>query len=141
MQTIPGVCEIVEKYGENVLLILDDLMFVASRHKDNLIKLNEYAIKDCHHQNISLIFICQDMMFCNEKFCHLRSNSLYQVVFDNKGDCRNLFSVFMNRKFSKKYFTKLTDEAYQKSYDYLVFDNDPRNHDNTRVRMGIFPDE
>lgn len=69
-------------------------MFVASCDKDNLIKINKYAMKECHHQNVSLIFVCQDM-FCNEKFRQLRSNSLYQVVFD-KGDCRNLFSVFMN---------------------------------------------
>ena len=140
-KTIPGVREIVERYGENVMLILDDLMFVASGDKENLNRLNEYAMKDCHHQNISLIFVCQDMMYCNEKFRQLRSNSLYQVIFNNIGDSRNLFSVFFNRKFPKSYFTQLIKEVYKNTYDYLVFDNDPKNFENTRIRTGIFPDE
>ena len=140
-KSIPGVREIVERYGENVLLILDDLMFVASGDKENLMKLNEYAMKDCHHQNISLVFISQDMMYGNEKFRQLRSNSLYQVLFNNIGDSRNLFSVFFNRKFPKSYFTQLIKEAFKNSYDYLVFDNDPKNFENTRIRTGIFPDE
>ena len=78
------------------MLILDDLMFVALGDKDNLTKLNEYAMKDFHHQNISLIFVCQDMMYCSEKFRQLRSNSLYQVLFNNIGDSRNLFLFFFN---------------------------------------------
>ena len=83
------------------MLILDDLMFVASGDKENLKKLNEYVMKDCHHQNISLVFICQDMMNGNEKFRQLRSNSLYQVLFNNIGDSRNLFSVFLIENFLK----------------------------------------
>ena len=77
---------------------------MASCDKENLMKLNEYAMKDCYHQNISLIFVCQDM-FYNEKFQQLHSNSLYQVIFDNISDSRNLFAVFFSiEKFVKNIF-------------------------------------
>ena len=30
---------------------------------------------------------------------------------------------------------------YKNPYDYTIFDNDPKNPDNTRIRTGIFPYE
>lgn len=51
--------------------------------------------------------------------------------------CMQFFII----KFSKAYFSNLIDDVYQNAYDYLVFDNNPINYDNTRIRKGIFPDK
>ena len=66
---------------------------------------------------------------------------MYQVVFDNKGDRRNLCAIFNNHMNTINAFWSVIYEAYWKPYDYLVFNNNPKNPDNLRVRMGIFPDK
>ena len=71
---------------EGCLLILDDLVSVTTDSKENLSKLNNYAIKDCHHENMSITFICQDLVYRNEKLCQGKNNSIYKVLFDNEGD-------------------------------------------------------
>ena len=94
-KSIPAVEDVVSSCCNNALLILDDLMFVATDCKENL---NNYAMKDCHHQNIRVLFICQDIMYKNEKLRRIKSNSMYQLVFDNKGDRGNLHAIFHNHK-------------------------------------------
>ena len=71
----------------------------------------------------------------------ITSNSLYQVVFHNIGDERNLYAMFHNRKIPKKIFVQIVKDAFQNPYDYIVFDNNPKNPDNCRITIGIFPNE
>ena len=59
------VVQNVSSYCNNALLVLDDLMFVAMDCMENLEVLTIYAKKDCHHQNISMLFVCQDIMHKN----------------------------------------------------------------------------
>ena len=87
-KSIPAVQDVVLSCN-NALLVLDC--------KENLEVLNNYAMKDCYCQNISVLFICQDM-YENEKLRQIQNNSMYQVVFNNKGDRRNLHAVFHNCK-------------------------------------------
>lgn len=91
---IPSLENIILIFHNDILLILDNLMFVAANNKDNLMHLNCFAIKDCYHQNISVIFVCQDTMYKSEKLRQVESNSLYEAAFDNKGYRRNLYSIF-----------------------------------------------
>ena len=59
-----NIHNVLRKYGikEQIpcLFVFDDLMFLSDV-KDNWSKLHNYVtkMKDCHHSNCSLIFVCQ----------------------------------------------------------------------------------
>ena len=117
----------------DILLILDD--------KESFIHLNNYGIKDCHYMYITLVFVCQDLMYKPEKLRMITSNSLYQIVFHNTGDKCNLHAIFHNWKIPKEIFTQIIKNAYKNPYKYIVFSNDPKIPDNSRIRTGIFPNK
>ena len=71
----------------------------------------------------------------------ITSNSLYQIVFHNIGDEHNLHAIFHNQKIPKKIFTQIISDMYKNPHDYIIFNNDPKNPDNSRIRTGIFPKE
>jgi hypothetical protein len=58
---------IKEKLGKNTLLVLDDLMVVATSNSTNLTNLNNLASRDSHHSNTSVIFVRQNLNFGSGK--------------------------------------------------------------------------
>ena len=102
----PDIHQILSEHGINksclCLFVFDDLMFAVCEDKEKLDKLHGYVIKDCHHYNCSLVFICQDLMYKAEKLRTILSNSNYVVVFQNIGDERNLYHVFQTQIIQKQ---------------------------------------
>ena len=47
----PSLNDIPEILGGSTLLILDDLMLVATKLHKNFLKLNSLTMKNCHHLN------------------------------------------------------------------------------------------
>jgi hypothetical protein len=64
---IPLIEELKPKLGKATLLILDDLMVLATANKENADNLNNLASRDSHHMNISVIFVCQSLNYGNGK--------------------------------------------------------------------------
>ena len=84
----PNIHDVLVKYGikEGIpCLFVFDVTFL-SNVEDNWNKLHNYVTKDCHHSNVSLIFVCQDLMYKAEKFRMISSNSNYVIIFQNVGD-------------------------------------------------------
>lgn len=138
---IPLVSDIQKSTNENTLIILDDLMTVAVSDKENLNRLDNFACRDAHHRNISVIFVCQNLMYGAGKLRNSRVNSQYIVMFKNLADHRNMYTVGENRKISRSKMSNILKDINSQPYGYLLFDNCVKGYDNTRVRTNIFPNE
>ena len=53
---IPRAADIQSNLSDNTLVVLDDLMTVASSSKENITNLDNFASRNSHHSNISIIF-------------------------------------------------------------------------------------
>ena len=139
-----NIHDVLAKYGIEdqipCLLVFDDLMFLSDV-KDNWSKLHNYVMKDYHHSNCSLIFVCQDLMYGAENFQMILSNSNYVIIFQNVGDERSLYHVFQTCKLSRKLVKKITDDLFGNGGRYIVSDNVLTCLSYARIRTGIFKDE
>ena len=79
---IPRANDIQTNLSVNTLVVLDDLMTLTSS-KDNL---DNFASRDSHHSNMSVIFTCQNLCYGNGKLRNSRVNSQYTLLFKNMGD-------------------------------------------------------
>ena len=138
---IPSVTDIKQKLGNQTLIILDDLMINATDNKDNTKKLDEIATRDCHHEDFSIIFTCQNLNYGNTKLRTARTNSQYIIVFNNVGDNRNLKTLLFNKGLSKNFMECLIDDMNENDHGYIVFDNHIKSKHNVRIRKDIFPNE
>ena len=48
-------------------------------------------------------------------------------MFDNKSNQQNLHLIFHNTKINQPGFCKIIADVFKGIYNYLVFDNDPKN--------------
>jgi hypothetical protein len=138
---IPAIDEIKAKMGKATLLVLDDLMVIATANSTNLMNLNNIAYRDSHHSNTSVIFVCQNLNFGSGKLRNCRVNSQYHVMFRSLTDFRDIEMIANNKKISQSVLHKILNDIGKKQYPYLCFDGSPKSFANTRVRAGIFPDE
>ena len=74
---IPRASDIQTNLLDNTLVILDDLMGIAASSKENTANLDNFACRDSHHSNISIIFTCQNLCYGNGKLRNSRINSQY----------------------------------------------------------------
>ena len=92
---LPDIHQILSRYGIDricpCLFMFDKLMFAVCEDED---KLHGYVMKDCHHCNCSLMFVCQDLTYKAEKLRMILSNINYMMVFQNIKDEQNLYNVF-----------------------------------------------
>ena len=54
------------------IVILDDLMTVATSSKENMANLDNFACRDAHHSNMSIVFTCQNLNYGNQA-CHCKN--------------------------------------------------------------------
>ncbi|CAB4030437.1 DNA polymerase [Paramuricea clavata] len=140
-QGIPSMEIIKEKLGENTLLVLDDLMVVATTDTTNLRHLNNIASRDSHHSNTFVIYVCQNLNFGSGKLRNCRVNSQYHIMCKSLTDCRDVEMIATNKKINQNKLHKILEDVGKKQYGYIVFDGCPKGYDNARVRTGIFPND
>ena len=138
---IPRAVDIQTNLSDNTLVILDDLMTVASSSKENTTNLDNFASRDSHHSNISVIFTCQNLCYGNGKLGNTRLNSQYTLLFKNIGDRRNMNMVADNKGVKRDIFNSVMSDIEQSTYGHLLFDNCATSYENTRVRTNVFPNE
>ena len=129
--------DIQTNLSDNTLVVLDDLMTLTSS-KDNL---DNFASRDSHHSNMSVIFTCQNLCYGNGKLQNSRVNSQYTLLFKNMGDRRNMHMLSDNKGLKQTKSNNILGDIEEKTYGYLLFDNCPTSFDNARVRTNIFPSE
>ena len=101
------------------LIVLDDLMCESCTS----VVLDLFT-KGCHHKNISVIFITQNIFHEGQNHCDLSLNSNYIVLFENPRDRAQVYI-----------------DACTPPYSYLLLDMKQDTLDEYRFRTNIFPDD
>jgi hypothetical protein len=138
---IPSINDLRGKLSKATLLVLDDLMVLAGKNKNNLENLDNIASRDSHHTNTSVIFVCQNLNYGNGRLRNCRTNSQYHAMFKSLTDSRDMDMIANNKKIPLSCMRKIVADIGQKQYGYVLFDGSPRSYDNTRIRTGIFPQD
>lgn len=118
------------------LVIVDDLM----RESDG--KIVDLFTKGCHHRNISVFFITQNIFHQGKGQRDISLNAHYIVIFKNprdKAQIRHLAQQVCpeNPKFLQESFNDATSVAH----GYLMLDLKQSTSDEQRVRTNVFPDD
>lgn len=118
------------------LVIIDDLM----RESDG--RVVDLFTKGCHHRNISVFFITQNLFHQGKGQRDISLNAHYIVCFKNprdKAQIRHLAQQVHpeNSKFIQEAFSDATREAH----GYLLLDMKQSTPDEMRFRSMIFPSD
>lgn len=117
------------------LLVLDDMM-QELKNDPTLVQL---FTRGCHHWNISVIHIVQNMFF--EGLRTSRINAQYLVLLKNPSDqlqVRTLARQLFPERY--KYFLEAFTDATSHPHGYLLVDLTQYTGDNLRLRTDIFND-
>jgi GTPase SAR1 family protein len=122
--------------SRRTLLILDDLL-----HDIESKDLADIFIRGCHHCNITVIFITQNLFFRFKDSRTISLNAKYFVLFNNPRDVRQIqclaYQMYSNKK-DISYFLDSYKKATSKPYGYLFVDLTQTTPDQFRLRADIF---
>ena len=115
--------------------VFDDLMSEAS----NLKEMTHLFTRRCHHENLSIIFITQNLFHDGRERKNFTRNLTYLVVFNNPLD-RSCVYTLANRIMPKgqKIFLKMFDRAVSAPYSYLFIDGHQSTPSEAKFRTDIF---
>jgi hypothetical protein len=122
--------------GRRTLLIIDDLMNETDVGVSNLFT------KGSHHDNVSIVYLSQNLFNKNKNNRNISLNSDYLVLFKNPRDTSQI--VNLGRQMCpgrSNYFREAFADATSRPHTYLLLDFVPTTPDDLRVRAEIFPDE
>lgn len=118
------------------IIILDDLMEKILRNVD----MQNLFTKHCHHYNITVIFLTQNVSACGPYARNISLNTHILVLFANKRDesqCRYLARQLFPG--NGQGFIEAYEDATGKPYGYLVVDCHPQTPRDIKLRTNIFP--
>ena len=123
--------------SEPQLLVLDDLMHEVG---DNKLVVKLFT-QGCHHGNLSVILLLQNMYHQAPNMVTVRRNGHYRVLFANPGDMSGVHTLERQCFPGSGHFLL---DAYKQAcsvpYGYLILDFHPRTlNEDLRVCTGIFP--
>lgn len=123
---------------QNALIIIDDLMTEVA----NDFRLSNLFTKGCHHQNLSVIFIMQNIFVKGKEMRNVNLNSQYLILFKNPRD-KSQVMILGKQMFpgKTKAFREIFQDATSPKYGYLLIDLRPNADDSLRLRTGMFPED
>ena len=116
------------------LLVIDDLQKETSTNE----AVADLFMRGCHHNNLSVVFLVQNLFFQGKQCRNISTNANYVVIFKNPAD-----KMQINRFAQKAYpgqvssFMALYDEVCSKPHGYLLLDFTQDSNDAIRIRTGI----
>lgn len=121
---------------EKSLLIIDDLMGEAGKSKE----VADFFTKGCHHRNVSVILILQNMFHQGPVMRDIHTSTNYMVLFKNPRDSAQLCHLQRqcfpsNKNFLLNAYKMATSEPY----GYLIVDFHQTTPNQFRVCSNIFP--
>ena len=123
---------------EHMLLILDDLLGPAADSSDIM---NLFTI-GCHHRNISVIFLMQNMFPPGKCIRTISLNANYIICMRSHREKLQLNTL--GRQIlpgQSKYFMAAYEQATSKKYGYLLIDLSPHTDKTYLLRTNIFVGE
>lgn len=135
---IPEPDSIPRWFKSGGLLILDDLMDEGGNDKTVLDLFTKYS----HHNNVTVVYLCQDMFPPGKYAKTISRNAHYVVAFKNPRDqlgVRNLALQAFPSEWEE--VLKVYRDATNRPYGYLIFDLHPNSNDNYRLVANILKRE
>jgi hypothetical protein len=119
-----------------LLLIIDDLMCETDE------SVTKMFTKGCHHQNMSVIYIVQNLFHKGKEQRTISLNSNYLVLFKNPRDVSQITHL---AKQITPGNTRAVHDAFKDAtshpFGYLFFDFKATTPEALRQRTNIFPDQ
>jgi hypothetical protein len=121
---------------EPTLVIIDDLM----READN--RVVDFFTKGCHHKNISVFFITQNLFHQGKGQRDISLNAHYIVCFKNPRD-KVQFKCLARQIHpeNQKFIEEAYSDATSSPHGYLLLDLKQATPDDMRIQSCIFPDD
>jgi hypothetical protein len=118
------------------LLIIDDLMNDVGKSK----QVSDLFTKGCHHRNISIILLVQNLFHQGPKMRDIHLSTNYLVLFKNPRD-KTQISHLARQAFPEnpKYLLDAYKKATSKPFGYLMIDFTQTTPDECRITSKIFP--
>ncbi len=138
-QGLPNRSEIDEfADGQQGLIVLDDLMHIVVENPE----MELLFTRGCHHQNISVIFVVQNLYSRGKSARTIALNTGYLVLFKNVRDVTQI-ATLGRQIFPRK--SGILVEAYRdatkRPFGYLIVDSVPYAEDEYRLRTNVFVGE
>lgn len=123
--------DVLDKYNEPKLLIVDDLILSLSRDMAN------HFIRGSSHKQTTTIFISHSLYLNNELYRLISNNSQYILLFKNK---RNLSQVsrLSRQVLGSDYERLLEGYKYLKAYTFVLLSFHPKVPDELLVTADFF---
>ncbi len=120
------------------IIVLDDLMEQIIKS----IESQKLFTKYCHHYNITVIFLTQNM-FAQGPYAHTISmNTHVLVLFANKHDESQVMTLGKQLcPKNVKGFLETYEDATAQPFGYLVIDCNPKSPHSLKLCTNIFPGE
>ena len=120
------------------LVVIDDLMQEVS----NCPRITSLFTKGCHHRNLSVIFILQNIFHRGKELRDMSLNCHYLVLFKSPRDSSQVTHL-AKQMFPghSKYMLESFQDATSRPYGYLLCDLKPQTPIDFRLRANIFPGE
>ena len=118
------------------IVVVDDLMSEVAGDK----RMSDLFTKVSHHENISVIFIVQNLFYQAKCMRTISINTHYFFLLKNPRD-RSQVMAFGRQLYpsDSKYFLEAYDDATSEPFSYLLVDVSPRTPDKLRLRSKIIP--
>ena len=120
------------------IVVLDDMMEEIVRSKE----MQQLFTRYCHHDNITAIFVSQNIFHQGPQARTISLNSHVIVLFSNKRD-ESQITTFVRQIYPRKSkrFLNVYETEMNHEYSYLVIDCTPSHPREIKVRSRIFPGE
>ena len=118
------------------LVVVDDLMSEVAADK----RMADLFTKVSHHENVSVIFIVQNLFYQAKFMRTISINTHYFFLLKNPRD-RSQIMAFGRQLYpsDSKFFIESYDDATSEPFSYLLVDVSPRTPDKLRLRSKIIP--
>lgn len=120
------------------LVVIDDLMNEVSSDK----RITNLFTKGCHHKNLSVIFIVQNIFHRGKGLRDMSLNCHYLVLFKSPRD-NSQVTHLAKQMFPGhvKYMQESFHDATNRPYGYLLCDLKQETSTGFRLRTNVFPEE
>ena len=120
------------------LVVIDDLMHELSNDK----RITSLFTKGCHHRNLSVVFMLQNIFHRGKELRDMSLNCHYLVLFKSPRDSSQI-NHLAKQMFPGhvKYMEESFQDATSRPYGYLFCDLKPETPTVFRLRTNVFPGE